>query len=306
MTYSVLLRDPATGGFAVAVQSHYLAVGAVVPWALAGVGAVATQAVPDRGYGPRGLAALEAGAGAATALRGLVAADEARDLRQVAMIDATGATAVHTGARCLPAAGHRSGDGWCVQGNLLTDESVLDAMAGAITATGHPDPARRLLAALQAGEDAGGDLRGRQSAALLVVSGVRGPAPHDQVLVDLRVDDSAEPITDLARLLERHHAAAALGAAFGLVIDGDEQLPAGLVDAVTAGTRTVEPVLGADNPEGPLWRAVLLARSGRLAEAHTEYRAAAARQPRLRNVGPRLAAAGLLSAEAAAALCDPD
>ncbi|HLR99578.1 MAG TPA: DUF1028 domain-containing protein [Mycolicibacillus parakoreensis] len=305
MTYSVLLHDPATGGFGVAVQSHYLAVGAVVPWARAGVGAVATQAVPDRGYGPRGLAALDAGGGAAAALRTLVAADDAAELRQVAMIDSSGAAAVHTGARCLPAAGHRTGDGWCVQGNMLTSEAVLEAMAAAVAAPDHDDPARRLWAALRAGEDAGGDLRGCQSAALVVVSGVRGPAPHDQVLVDLRVDDSADPITDLARLLERHDGAAAVGAAFGLVIDGAAQLPVRLVDAVAAGTRAVEPMLGADNPEAPLWRAVLLARSGRITEAHTEYRAAVARQPRLRDVGVRLAAAGLLPQAAAAALCGP-
>lgn len=304
MTYSVVLRDPASGAFGVAAQSHYLAVGAVVPWARAGVGAVASQAIPDPRYGAQGIAALAAGATAPEALQGLLAADVAPELRQVAMVDSTGQVAVHTGERCIPAAGARRGPGWSVQGNMLAGEEVLDAMAAALTDPGAPaDLARRLLAVLRAGENAGGDVRGSQAAALRVVAGDR--QPDGGVLVDLRVDDAVDAVADLDRLLTRHEATTALGAAFALIVDGAADLPAGLVEAVNAGTRRVEPALGA-NPEPPLWRAVLLARAGRLAEARTEYLTALHIQPRLHDVGAKLAAVGFLPEPAAATLCaDP-
>ncbi|HTM84097.1 MAG TPA: DUF1028 domain-containing protein, partial [Mycobacterium sp.] len=167
------------------------------------------------------------------------------------------------------------------------------------------DLPRRLLAVLAAAEDAGGDVRGSQAAALLVVSGLRDPRPYNQVLVDLRVDDSTTAVADLDRLLTRHEATTALGVAFGLIVDGDLDLSSGIVDAVAAGTRRAEAQLDAANPEAPLWRAVLLARAGRLDEARGEYLAALRRQPRLHDVGQRLAAAGFLSAAAAATLCNP-
>ncbi|ORX01094.1 DUF1028 domain-containing protein [Mycolicibacillus trivialis] len=304
MTYSVVLRDPDSGALGVAAQSHYLAVGAVVPWARAGVGAVASQAIPDPRYGAQGLAAMDAGATAPEALRGLLAADVAPQLRQVAMVDAAGRVAVHTGERCIPAAGARHGAGWSVQGNMLADEAVLDAMAAALTEPTAPaDLSRRLLAVLRAGEDAGGDVRGSQAAALRVVTGDR--RADGGVLVDLRVDDAVDAVAELDRLLSRHEATTALGAAFALIIDDAAELPAGLIEAVSAGTRRAEQLLGA-NPEPALWRAVLLARAGRPAEARTEYLAALRIQPRLHDVGAKLAAVGFLPETAATTLCaDP-
>lgn len=199
-----MARDAATGELGVAVQSHYFAVGPVVPWLRPGIGAVATQSMVEVSYGPRMLDLLADGRGIDDALRTLTAADPSAATRQVAAVDATGAVVVHTGARCIAEAGHRTGDGWSVQANMMTSPTVPDAMAEAfVTATG--ELAFRLLAALDAAEAAGGDIRGRQSAALVVVSG--DPAtPFWERAYDVRVDDHAEPLVELRRLVEMRRA----------------------------------------------------------------------------------------------------
>src|SRR3954468_6725022 len=180
-TYSIVARDPDTLELGVAVQSHWFSVGAVVPWLLPGVGAVATQSIPMPGGGPRILKALE-GMGARDALRMLLAADDEPDVRQVAVVDARGEAAVHTGAGCVPFAGDASGEGWTCQANMMATEAVWGAMAEAYA--GAPGQlAERLLGALGAGEAAGGDVRGRQSAAIVIVP-PQGAA-HERV-VDLR------------------------------------------------------------------------------------------------------------------------
>ena len=206
MTFSIVARDPDTGQLGVAVATCTLAVGRAAPWARAGVGAVATQASSQRGYGPRLLDRLAAGALPGPALDALLAADAAADQRQVGGIGAAGPPAAWTGVGCLSACGHRTGDDWAAQGNMLASRSVVPSVAeGYADATG--DLAARLVAALRAGEAAGGDLRGRQSAALLVVSGQRDDAaPWEGVLVDLRVDDAADPVAELARLLRLQRA----------------------------------------------------------------------------------------------------
>jgi uncharacterized Ntn-hydrolase superfamily protein len=169
-TYSIVARDPATGELGVAVQSHWFSVGPIVPWAEAGVGAVATQSFVDPSYGPLGLDLMRAGKSATEALSGLVESDAHPEVRQVAMIDARGNVAAHTGANAIIAAGHQTGENYSVQANLMESSTVWPAMADAFeTASG--DLAERLLAALEAAEAEGGDIRGRQSAALLVVSG---------------------------------------------------------------------------------------------------------------------------------------
>jgi uncharacterized Ntn-hydrolase superfamily protein len=198
MTYSIVARDPATGELGVAVQSHWFSVGGLVTWAQPGVGAVATQANVDPGYGPRTLDLLRAGAGAPDALAELVARDAQRDVRQVGVVDAAGRAAAHTGPACMDAAGHLVGDGVACQANIMASAEVWPAMAQAFAAAEGSNLAQRLLAALDAAEAAGGDLRGRQSAALLVVP----PAgePWD-ALVDLRVEDDPEPLEELRRLL---------------------------------------------------------------------------------------------------------
>ncbi len=198
-TFSIVARDPETGDLGIAVASRVLAVGAVVPWAEAEVGAVASQAWADPSFGPRGLALLEAGLDADSALAVLLAADPERARRQLAIVDARGGVAVHTGGRCFDFAGDQSGDGFSVQGNLLAGPEVIAAMARAFEATGG-ELAIRLLAALAAGEEAGGDKRGKQSAALLVVRAEGGYGGHNDRYLDLRVDDAAEPVRELFRL----------------------------------------------------------------------------------------------------------
>lgn len=197
MTYSIVARDPETGELGVAVQSRAFRVG-MCAWARPGVGAVATQSFTEPGYGPRGLELLADGRSPAEALEQLLASDERSGFRQVAVVDAAGRTAAHTGDACIPDCGHLARENLSVQGNMLASPNVWAAAAGAFEDTGG-FLGERLLAALDAAEEAGGDFRGRQAAALLVVSGdVARPAWES--VVDLRVDDHPEPLAELHRL----------------------------------------------------------------------------------------------------------
>ncbi len=200
-TFSIVARDPGNGDLGVAVQSKFIAVGAVVPWARAGVGAIATQSYANTTYGPRGLALLAEGLSAAETVARLTRDDEERGLRQVGVVSAAGDAAAFTGDECYEWAGHVVGDGYCCQGNILVDAETVRAMATAFeSASG--DLAGRLVAALAAGQAAGGDRRGQQSAALLVVREGGGYGGYNDRLVDLRVDDHPRPIEELARLLD--------------------------------------------------------------------------------------------------------
>src|SRR4051794_35949676 len=214
-TYSIVARDPDTLELGVAVQSHWFSVGSVVPWLRPATGAVATQSIPVPGGGPRVLEALD-GMGARDALRLLMASDDEPDVRQVAVVDARGEVAVHTGAGCIPFAGDATGDGFSCQANMMAGETVWGAMAEAFAAA-EGQLAERLLAALDAGEAAGGDVRGRQSAAVVVVP-PEGEA-HERA-VDLRVEDHADPLGELRRLLGLHRAYERAGAADELVAQG--------------------------------------------------------------------------------------
>jgi uncharacterized Ntn-hydrolase superfamily protein len=199
MTFSIVALDPDTGDLGVAVASKFLAVGSVVPWARTGVGAIATQALANIRYGPDGLAALADGDSATTAVRTLTGADDAASERQLGIVDASGEAASHTGSGCLPWAGGRTGPGFAVQGNILTGPDVVDAIVDAFERSAGPLP-DRLLDALVAGDRAGGDRRGRQSAALLVVRDGGGYGEGDDRWIDLRVDDHADPVPELIRL----------------------------------------------------------------------------------------------------------
>jgi uncharacterized Ntn-hydrolase superfamily protein len=207
MTFSIVALDPATGDLGVAVQSKFLAVGAVVPWASAGVGAVATQSFANVAYGPDGLAALAAGASAQDALDRLVAGDKLREQRQAGIVDAHGRSATFTGRGCLAWAGGRTGPGFAAQGNILAGASVVDALVDTYVAGGMPFPellVECLLAADQAGVAegaAGGDRRGRESAALLVVRARGGYGGANDRWIDLRVDQHDDPINELARVM---------------------------------------------------------------------------------------------------------
>ena len=198
MTYSIVALDRATGDLGVAVQSKFLAVGAVVPWARAGVGAVATQAFANVAYGPDGLALLAEGLSAAETLRALVSPDGQRDHRQVGIVDARGGAATHTGPQCFAWAGGRTGDGFAAQGNILAGAGVVDGLADTFLAGGRPFP-ELLVACLAAADAAGGDRRGRESAALLVVRAGGGYGGWNDRYLDLRVDHHDDPIGELAR-----------------------------------------------------------------------------------------------------------
>jgi uncharacterized Ntn-hydrolase superfamily protein len=197
--------DPDTGELGVAVESKFFAVGSVVPWAKAGVGAIATQAFANTTFGPKGLELLAAGKGAEQTLRALLEADPLADRRQAGIVDAKGGVATHTGARCNAWAGGKMGARYTVQGNILTGKEVVDVMAAAFEASAGQPLADRLVKALLAGQAAGGDSRGQQSAALLVVRAKGGYAGFNDRYIDLRVDDHPHPIEELRRLLELHH-----------------------------------------------------------------------------------------------------
>ncbi len=259
MTYSIVARDPRTGDLGVAVQSHWFAAGGQVMWAEAGVGAVATQAMVEPAYGPEGLALMRHGRSAPAALAELVAADEGRDHRQVAMVDARGEVAVHTGARCMREAGHRTSDGVSAQANMMLRPTVWDAMVRAFERSSGPDLGRRLLDALDAAEAEGGDLRGRQAAGILVVRATATGRPWEDVALHLRVDDHREPLVELRRLFELKRAYDRLEAAERLEIAGD----------LSGALREHEAALAAypEHPEIAFWTALGLAGAGRLDEA---------------------------------------
>lgn len=287
-TYSIVARDPATGEMGVAVQSHWFSVGAIVPWAEAGVGAVATQSFVEPSYGPLGLDLMRMGRSAPEALKALITTDEGEAVRQVAMVDAQGRVAAHTGSRAIVAAGHHVGEAYSTQANLMENATVWDAMARAFEAsTG--DLADRLLAALEAAEGEGGDIRGRQSAAIVVVSGTStGKAWQDRKF-DVRVEDHPDPVAELKRLVHLQRAYNALNEGDGLVTEGD------IEGAMRAYTRAMELVPDeATNGEAPFWVGITLASIGREDEAIPYLRRAQARDVRWRELVGRLPAAGLL------------
>lgn len=200
-TFSIVAFDPSNGDLGVAVQSKFIAVGSVVPWAKAGVGAVATQASCNVLFGPNGLRMLEEGLSAPEALQRLLQADSRPEVRQIAIVDAKGGVAAHTGKECMTWAGHVTGSGFSCQGNILAGSEVVEAMARAYDETGG-DLIEKLLQALTAGQAAGGDRRGQQSAALLVVREKGGYEGYSDRYVDLRVDEHAAPIEELKRVFQ--------------------------------------------------------------------------------------------------------
>ena len=288
-TYSIVARDAETGELGVAVQTHWFAVGTRVPWAEAKVGAIATQSFTNPDFGPDGLAMLREGKSAQETLDALIAADEARDVRQLAIVDAEGRVAAWTGEKCIPAAGHHLGDGFSVQANLMWNDDVWPDMARAFESTEGP-LAERMLAALEAGQAAGGDIRGRQSAALLVVSGEPTGTEWRDRLVDLRVDDAAEPVKELGRLLALHRAY--------------DHMNAGDVAVEHDDFETAREAYGAaqdlfpDNLEMKYWNAVSLANKGRMGEALPIFATVFAGDDAWRELTGRLPGVGLLTVSA--------
>jgi uncharacterized Ntn-hydrolase superfamily protein len=258
MTYSIVARDPDTGEMGVAVQSHWFSVGSVVTWGEAGVGVVATQAFADPSYGPFGLDLMRGGKTATDALAALLAVDPQSDRRQVAMLDAVGNVATHTGERCIAEAGHHTGDTYSVQANMMLRDGVWPAMAEAFESA-DGDLVARLLAALEAAEGEDGDIRGRQSAAMLVVGGDRAAGPFAGRFLELRVEDHSEPLTELGRLI-------AVKRAYERMNAGDAQLAREELSAAAEHYEAAQEAVP-DNVEFTFWRGVMLANFGRIDEA---------------------------------------
>jgi len=278
-TYSIVARDSSTGELGVAVQSHWFSVGSNVSWAEAGVGAVATQSFIDPAYGPLGLQLMRAGRSAPDALKALLAGDAQRDVRQVGMVDAQGRAATHTGALCIPAAGGQEGKEYVVQANLMDKPTVWPAMARAYEAA-KGDLADRLLAALDAAEAEGGDIRGRQSAAIVVVKAKSSGRPWADRVFDLRVEDNEAPLVELRRLVK-------LQRAYNHMTAGDDCVAVAdwpCAEREYGAARTLEP----RHAEMAFWYAVALATAGRLEPARPLFAQAFKADPRWRELVKRL------------------
>jgi uncharacterized Ntn-hydrolase superfamily protein len=278
LTYSIVARDPATGELGVAVQSHWFSVGSLVTWAMPGVGAVATQANIEVAHGPHGLALLREGLDAPSALERLLSGDPGAAGRQLGIVDAAGAVAAHTGSSCMPEAGHVIGDGVCCQANIMASPSVWPAMLEAFERTDGP-LVGRLLAALDAAEAEGGDVRGRQSASLLIV-----PAEGEawETSISLRVEDHPEPLIELKRLLALRDAYELAGQADALVNESRHDEAARLY--VQASERAP------DNHELLFWAGLGAAQIGDLDTAVARVTQAIAMQPGWKVLLPRLPA----------------
>jgi uncharacterized Ntn-hydrolase superfamily protein len=279
VTYSIVARDQATGEFGVAVQSHWFSVGSIVTWARPGVGAVATQANAEVSYGPGALELLSSGVSAPDALQQLVAADPGGPSRQVAVVDTAGRVGVHTGPKCIAYAGHITGDGVSCQANIMVSDRVWPAMLEAFTSASDSSLTMRLLAALDAAEREGGDLRGRQSAAILVVPAQGEPW---RTLVSLRVDDHPDPLPELRRLVILHDA-------YRLASRADELLNAGRHDEAAALYMKASEC-APDNHELLFWAGLGTVQAGDLAGGLAKVQQAIELQPTWQELLPRLPA----------------
>ncbi len=289
-TFSIVARDSVTGELGVAVQSHWFSVGSLVTWAEAGVGAVATQSFVDPAYGPLGLQLMRGGKTAPEALQALVSVDPGREVRQVAMIDARGNVAAHTGTRCIKDAGHIVGRGFSVQANLMLNDRVWGAMAEAFETSGGR-LAERLLAALDAAQKVGGDIRGKQSAAILIVKGSPSGRPWADRVVDLRVEDSPEPLTELRRLVRLHEA-------YEHMNDGDLAVEHNDIEGALNEYGEAERMFP-DNLEMKFWHAAALVNAGRIEESLPIFRDVFAQDRNWAILVPRLPASGTLLADEA-------
>jgi uncharacterized Ntn-hydrolase superfamily protein len=285
-TFSIVARDPGTGEMAVGVQSHWFSVGTIVSWGKSGVGVVATQSFVDPAYGPNGLKLMGSGQTAVEALQVLVAADSGRDFRQVAFLDVDGDVSAFTGEKCIASASHITGDNYSVQANMMLNDEVVPAMSKAFLEHGDQPLAERVVLAMMAAQRAGGDIRGKQSAALIVV----GPEPVGESWmdkrVDLRVDDHETPLKELSRLLRVHRAYEHMNRGDLAVEHGDMELALEEYGAAEA--------MFPDNLEMKFWKAVALANNNRLDEALPGFEYVFKRDRNWRELTRRLPASELL------------
>jgi len=285
-TFSIVARDPVTGEMGVAVQSHWFSVGSIVAWGEAGVGVVATQSFVNPSFGPRGLELLKKGKTASEVVDELIASDSSRDVRQLAILDVNGNVKAYTGKNCIPAAGHIAGENYSVQANLMLNGKVWGAMSEAFENT-KGTLAERMIAALEAAQEVGGDIRGKQSACILVVRGKSTGKIWEDRLIDLRVEDSPEPIKELKRLLRVHEA-------YDHMNNGDLAVEHGDMNLAMEEYSTAEKMFP-DNEEMKYWHAVTLANNGEVAESLPIFKEVFEMNENWKILTPRLVPVGLLN-----------
>lgn len=284
-TYSIVAMDPKTGDIGVAVQSHWFSVGTVVIWGEAGVGVVATQSFVNPSFGLRGLALLKEGKTPRQAVDELLGSDSGKELRQLAILDINGKSATFTGKNCIPSAGHINRDNFSVQANLMSNDKIWPAMAEAFKKSEGP-LAERLVIALEAAEKAGGDIRGRQSAALMVFKGKSSGKVWDDKIVDLRVDDNPVPLKELKRLLKVHRAYEHMNNGDLAVEKGDDQLAMKEYSAAEK--------MFPGNLEMKFWHAVALVNVGKLDESLPLFKEIFKKDANWKTLTPRLINNGML------------
>lgn len=285
-TFSIVARDALTGEMAVGVQSHWFSVGTIVSWGKSGVGVVATQSFVNPAYGPNGIQLMEEGKTAGEALDFLVSKDEGKDVRQVAMIDVNGNSAAFTGEKCISSAGHYAGDNFSVQANMMLNDAVVPAMKKAFEDYKNLPLAERVLKVLQAAQKAGGDIRGKQSAALVVVGAEKVKEPWMDKLVDLRVEDHSQPLEELERLLKVHKAYQHMNNG-DLAVEHNDMKKA--LEEYAAAVK-----LFPDNLEMKYWTAIAMANKEQLEAALPIFKEIFAADKNWRELTRRLPKSGLL------------
>ena len=286
-TFSIVARDSVTGDMAVAVQSHWFSVGTVVSWAEAGVGAIATQSFVNVSFGPRGLELLKQGKSPKEVLQQLLDNDEGREVRQLAIIDKYGNVATHTGAKCIDYAGHTNGQNFSVQANMMLNDKVVPAMKAAWLSNSTLALPERMVAVLEAAQNVGGDIRGKQSAVLIVVKGTKSDEPWNDRLVDLQVGDHASPIAELSRLLKVHRAYEYMNA-------GDLFVEKGQMDKAMESYNSAMKMFP-DNLEMKYWTAITLANEGDIDKALLMLKPIFQQDPNWKILTERLPKVGLLT-----------
>ena len=286
-TYSIVARDPKTGEMGVGVQSHYFSVGSVVSWGESGIGVVATQSFVNKSFGLRGLDLLKQGKSPQEALDQLLSEDNGREVRQLAILDAKGRVAVHTGSKCIKYAGHHKGDNFSVQANLMLSDKVWPSMAKEYEKNKDLPLPERIVKALEAAEKEGGDIRGKQSAALLIVKGEPVENRWDDPMIDIRVEDHKEPLRELNRLLK-------LWRAYECLDKGDQALEKGDIKRACAEYDTARKMFPHDL-EMMYWTAVTLANNKKLDESLPLFEEVFSKDNNWRLLTERLPEAGLLS-----------
>lgn len=285
-TFSIVARDTTTGEMAVGVQSHWFSVGTLVSWGKSGVGVVATQSFINPAFGPEGIKLMESGVSAKDALNQLIEADAGRDFRQLALLDINGSVSSYTGAKCVQSAYQIVGDNFAVQANMMLNDKVVPAMEKAFLENAHLPLAERVVKVLMAAQDAGGDIRGKQSAALLIVGSEKVSEWKDKK-VDLRVDDHPEPLIELSRLLFVHRA-------YDHMNKGDlavEHNDMALALKEYAAAEKMQP----NNFEMKYWKAVTMANNGMIKEALPIFKVVFANDSNWREMTKRLPVSGLLT-----------